>query len=33
MKVKALLADRGEQITNWLAVLVLLAVGVVGLPG
>jgi hypothetical protein len=33
MKVQTLLAERGEQITNWLAVLVLLAVGVVWLPG
>jgi hypothetical protein len=30
MKLKTLLAERSEQITNWLALLVLLALGVVG---
>ncbi|MDB6088064.1 MAG: hypothetical protein JWN85_848 [Gammaproteobacteria bacterium] len=29
MKVKRLLAERGELITNWLALIALLAVGVV----
>jgi hypothetical protein len=33
MKVKSLLAERVEQITNWLALIVLLAVGVVWPPG
>jgi hypothetical protein len=29
MKLKSLLAERGELITNWLALIVLLAIGVV----
>jgi hypothetical protein len=33
MKLKSLLAERGEQITNWLALIVLLAIGVVWPPG
>jgi hypothetical protein len=33
MKLKALLAERGELITNWLALIVLLAIGVVWPPG
>jgi hypothetical protein len=33
MRLKALVAERGELITNWLAVLVLFGVGVVWLPG
>jgi hypothetical protein len=33
MKLKSLVAQRGELIINWLAVLVLLGVGVVWLPG
>jgi hypothetical protein len=33
MKLKSLLAERGELITNWLALIVLLAVGVVWPPG
>lgn len=33
MKPKSLLAERGELITNWLALIVLLAIGVVWPPG
>jgi hypothetical protein len=33
MKLKSLLAERGELITNWLALIVLLAIGVVWPPG
>ena len=33
MKVKELLAEKGESITNWLALLVLLACGIVWPPG
>jgi hypothetical protein len=29
VKLKSLLAERGELITNWLALLVLLAIGLV----
>jgi hypothetical protein len=32
MKVKSLLAERGELLTNWLALLVLLAIGIVWPP-
>jgi hypothetical protein len=33
MRLKSLLAERGELITNWLALIVLLAIGVVWPPG